>query len=81
MKEPSRQPDRVIHEATVILLPKFFAHESECIICGVKLFDCNKGIAMYEGLPVPHDWEGEWGGFDACDNCFDKHERGELESW
>jgi len=32
--------------------------EDFCCICGVSVIGGNKGIAMYEGSPVPHDWTG-----------------------
>lgn len=60
---------------------RLFPHESECCVCGKLIYDTTKGIAMYEGCAVPHDWTGDWAGFDACDECFDKHERGELPTW
>ena len=57
----------------------------DCCICGKEVvthpLGPSYGIAMYEGIPVPHDWTGEWGGFAACKGCFDKHEAGELETW
>ena len=30
---------------------------------------------MYEGEPVPHDWSGDWAGFDACRDCFESYTR------
>ena len=54
---------------------------SECCICGRHLVGCHTSIAMYEGVPVPDDWEGDWAGFDACQACFDKHSKGELPMW
>ena len=68
------------HDVIVIDEP-FFPRESECVICSKPLQNAKLGIAMFEGLPVPHDWPGEWGGFDACRDCFEKHERGELQCW
>jgi len=66
------------HAITVIdLSPR----ESECCICGKHLWGSETGIAMYEGCAVPHDWTGDWGGFDACQECFDRHERGEIPTW
>lgn len=60
---------------------RLFPHESECCVCGRLIYGSTKGIAMYEGCAVPHDSTGDWAGFDACDECFDKHERGELPTW
>lgn len=56
-------------------------HESQCCVCGTDLIGCRKGIAMFEGCAVPHDWKGLWGGRDACDSCFEQHERGLLPTW
>jgi hypothetical protein len=55
--------------------------ETECCICGKLIIDGHLAIAMYEGCVVPHDWKGDWAGFPACRECFDKHERGELPLW
>lgn len=58
----------------VAVLPRFFPRQSECIVCGTPVFDPKLGIAMSEGDPVPHDWTGDWGGFDACRTCFHQFE-------
>jgi hypothetical protein len=74
----------VVDDAPInyIIIPEpFWPHESECCICSEKVYNCKKGIPMYEGIPVPHDWDKEWGGFDACDKCFDDYESGKLETW
>jgi hypothetical protein len=55
--------------------------ESECVVCGRQLFECTNGIAMYEGCAVPHGWKHDWAGFDACQECFDRNERGEMPTW
>lgn len=44
--------------------------ESNCIICNVYIRDCHKGVPMYEGMILHNDYEGEWAGFDACDECY-----------
>lgn len=49
--------------------------EEDCAVCGRTVIDGNKGIAMYEGEPVPHDWPGDWGGFTCCETCFAEFER------
>lgn len=56
-------------------------NESECCICGKYIIRAKKAIAMFEGLPVPNDWNGDWAGFDACDECFEKNNRSELKMW
>lgn len=69
----------------VFLLEPIFPHTDECRICGcevvLRTFGPNYGIAMYEDLPVPPEWEGEWGGFTACKDCYEKNERGDLLMW
>jgi hypothetical protein len=57
---------------------EMWPRESECIICGVDLFNCKTGIPMYEGEPVPHSWKGEWAGYDACQKCFDGYEAEQI---
>ena len=47
-----------------------FERESECINCGTALVAPKFGIPMYEGRAVPHDYDGEWAGFDACPICY-----------
>lgn len=60
---------------------ELFPRESNCAICGVDVVDCRLGVPMFEGCLVPNDWPHEWGGADACQECFAKHERGELPTW
>ena len=53
--------------------------ETQCHVCGKPLAGCQKSIPFLNGVPVPRDWKGgEWAGFDVCDSCFEKYERGEL---
>lgn len=54
---------------------------AECCICGKEVVDCRTGIPMYEGIPVRPDFQGEWGGFDSCQECYDRYEAGEMEMW
>lgn len=49
--------------------------EEECAVCESVVIDGNKGIAMFEGEPVPHVWPGDWGGFPCCESCFSEFER------
>lgn len=60
--------------------------ETECVVCDRLIFDGTKGIAMFEGEPVPHEWDEEWGGFPCCERCFAEYERvqaneGERRVW
>lgn len=68
-----------------IYLEPFFPHFDNCCICEVEVqryaWRPNYGIPMYEGIPVPPEWKGEWGGFTACKSCHDKYDRRELEMW
>ena len=72
-------------DVTYVYLEPFFAHLEECCNCGVDVqryfFQPNYGLPLYEGLAVPPEWEGEWGGFPACKECHDKYERRELPMW
>lgn len=57
-----------------VVVIEMWPRESECILCGKDLFGCKTGIPMYEGDCVPHAWTGEWAGYDACEECFDRYE-------
>ena len=28
------------------------------------------GIPIFEGMVLPNDWTGDWGGVDACTQCW-----------
>lgn len=45
----------------------------DCHICNEPAH--KKGIPIYEGLVLPDNWDGEWGGVPACDACFEKQQR------
>lgn len=49
--------------------------EETCVVCECDVIDGNKGIAMFEGEPVPHDHTGEWGGFTCCETCYAEFDR------
>jgi hypothetical protein len=57
-----------------VLVIDLSARESECCACGTAVLDPRKGLPMYEGEIVPADYEGEWSGFDACDECHSAYE-------
>jgi len=80
-QKPGEGASPRVDEPVRITINRMWLHESECHICGEKLYGCQQGIPMYEGTPVPHGWDGEWFGCDACKSCFDKYERGELDMW
>lgn len=75
----SAQLDRMEAERDEAIRIQLYPRETECAICDVWLIeghdDISKGIAMFEGEPVPHDWTGDWGGFPCCRRCFDEFER------
>ena len=56
-------------------------HFDNCCVCDVEVVNPRHGIAMYECVPVHDDWLGPWGGYAACDDCYEKHSRGELDMW
>lgn len=69
----------------IILLEPIFPVMDNCCNCGceVELYQWkpNYGIPRYEGLPVPKEYTGEWGGFTTCKPCFDLYENGLLPMW
>lgn len=53
-----------------VLVVNLAPRESECVLCGAALVDARHGIACFEGEPVTHSWQGDWGGNDACPVCW-----------
>lgn len=53
-----------------ILVIKLYPRETECIVCEAPLSDCLQGVPIYEDLLLHNDYDGDWGGFDACPRCF-----------
>lgn len=43
--------------------------EADCWICDERCL-CQQGVARYEDMIVPDDYEGEWGGAPVCLTCF-----------
>ena len=72
-------------QLTIIRMEPFFQATDNCRICGrevaISTWGPNYGVPMYEDMPVPPEWSGEWGGFCACKECHDRYERGELKMW
>lgn len=64
-----------------ILVVNLAPRESNCAICGCDLVDARQGVPMFEGCAVPNNWQGEWGGCDACPRCFDLHAQGRIPMW
>lgn len=44
--------------------------EFDCHVCGAPLETSGQSVPCYEDYVLPNDWEGEWGGFQACPDCF-----------
>lgn len=57
--------------STESLIINLFPRETECIVCEAPLSDCRQGVPVYEDLLLPNEWTGDWGGFDACQRCFE----------
>ena len=43
--------------------------EAECFVCDT-VTTLRQGIARYEDMIVPEDYEGEWGGAAVCKRCY-----------
>lgn len=47
----------------------------QCGICDVQWEEARSapmfGVARYEDLIVPDNYQGEWGGMQVCKQCFD----------
>lgn len=54
--------------------------ESECVACGVLLFDPHRGLPFADGEIVDNDYDGEWAGFDSCAICHEIHEAGGVRA-
>jgi hypothetical protein len=39
-----------------------------CCVCGEETW-MDHGLPCYEDEIVTSDWQGEWGGFTACEEC------------
>lgn len=54
-----------------VLLIELYPHSTgaTCWACGESAAD-RKGIPVYEDLILHNDYQGDWGGQPACDNCF-----------
>lgn len=42
---------------------------SECFVCGTETY-IDYGLAVYEDLILPNDWEDEWFGATVCPHCY-----------
>ena len=51
-----------------------------CCVCERET-DVRQGLAVYEDLLVPDDYEGDHGGMAACWTCFQQWRRGVLRPW
>lgn len=69
-----------------VVVINLWPRESECCCCGKLLFGCKLGLPLYEGEPVTLDHTGEWGGSDACEECYkgyqeNAHDANMLHLW
>lgn len=63
---------------SAILEIELWPRWQECAICG-EVTPVRWGLPVDRcGDLVPNDYEGEWGGVPACQDCHDAHARGEL---
>lgn len=59
-----------------VLMLRIDEPETECIACGAKPIAKRQGLPMYDGEFLENDHVGEWGGFDACEECHRAHTEG-----
>ena len=52
-----------------IIIIDLSPHEIECYLCGC-LCAGRQGIAIYEDMSVPDNYDGEWGGVSVCEKCY-----------
>lgn len=43
---------------------------ADCWVCGKETY-LDFGLAVYEDLILPNDWNGEWFGATVCRNCYE----------
>lgn len=49
--------------------------------------NCGQPASGFHGLPyfngdlMSNDWPGDWGGRPCCEDCYERHARGELETF
>lgn len=63
----------------------FQSHEVDCFLCG-KPTEHRWGVPVYNGYVVSNDfpddlWGNDGGGQAVCELCYDKHARGEIETF
>lgn len=45
-----------------------------CWACAKEIELCEQGIPIYEDIILHNGYKGEWGGVDACKDCFHKQQ-------
>lgn len=50
-----------------------------CVNCG-KPSSGFHGLPVFNGDIVSNDWPGEWGGACCCEDCYNRHAAGQLET-
>lgn len=68
-----------------ILEIRMQSHLCDCWLCGEPT-EMQWGVPTYNGDLVSNDfpdamWAGSGGGQSVCEDCYRKHERGELETF
>jgi hypothetical protein len=49
----------------------------DCYACGGPSHP-NYGLPIWNGFIVGNEWPYEWGGVPCCEDCYERHQRGEL---
>lgn len=53
--------------------------DRQCVVCGNPATP-GYGVPMFEDRLVPNNWKGAWGGFPACRDCYEDHQRGAIRT-
>lgn len=51
-----------------------------CPVCGEPASGFH-GLPMFNGDVMSNDWSGDWVGVPCCEQCYEKHLRGEVETF
>lgn len=55
--------------ASVITVINLNPHDVKCHLCDAAC-EYRQGVPIYEGMIVPDDYQGEWGGVPTCQRCY-----------
>lgn len=70
----------IVTDDRVVVLMQTPGWGDECYVCGEPASGFH-GLPIFNGDVMSNDWPGEWAGVPACLRCYEKHERGEMETW